>query len=79
MFMLIKQDFKLLQVGDYSFIIHKSAYHLFSVHLHVIYFKTRFFFSANEEIFSEILSGNHRFLILVIRFVTPHSCACLSH
>ena len=66
---------KVFKVGDYSLIIHKSAYHLFSV----LISKRGFSSLQTRKTVGEFLSGNHRFLILVIRFVTPHSCAYLLH
>ena len=65
----------LFKVGDYSLIIHKSAYHLFSV----LISKRDFSCLQTRKTFSEILSGNHRFLIPVIRVVTSHNWAYLLH
>ena len=66
-----EQSFK---VGDSSLIIHKSAYHLFSL----LISKRGFSSLQTRKTFGKILSGNYRFLIPVIR-VTPHSCAYPLH
>ena len=63
------------KVGDYSLKIHKSAYHLFSM----LISKRGFISLQTRRTFGEILSGNHRFLIPVIRVVTPHNWAYLLH
>ena len=63
------------KVGDKSLIIHKFAYHLFSV----LISKRGFSSLQTRKIFGEILSGNHRFLIPVRRIVTPHNWAYLLH
>ena len=52
-----------IKVGDYSLKIRKSAYHLFSVFIS----KRGFSFLQTRKSFSEILSGNHRFLRRGIR------------
>ena len=64
-------DFK---VGDKSLIIHKSAYHLFSL----LISKRGFSSLQTKKTFGKILSGNYRFLIPVIR-VTTHNCTYLLH
>ena len=64
-----------VKVGDYSLIIHKSAYHLFSVFIS----KRGFPSLQMRKTYGEILSGNHRFLIPVITVVTPHNWAYLLH
>ena len=64
-----------LKVGDYSLIIHKSAYHLFSV----LISKRHFPSLQTRKTFGEILSGNHRFLIPVITVVMPHNWTYLLH
>ena len=61
-----------VKVEDNSLIIHKSAYHLFSV----LISKRGFSSLQTRNAFGKILSGNYRFLIPVIR-VTPHNCAYL--
>ena len=63
--------YHILKVGAYNLIIHTF---IFGAH-----FKTRFFFSANEETFGKILSGNHRFLIPVRIVLAPHSFSYLLH
>ena len=73
-FIFIHTKYVMLKVGDNSLIIHKSAYHLFSL----LISKRGFSFLQTRKKFGKILSGNYRFLIPVIR-VTPHSCACLLH
>ena len=62
-------NFTRFKVGDYSLIIHKSAYHLFSV----LILKRGFPSLQTRETFGEILSGDHRFLIPVVTVVTPHN------
>ena len=58
-----------LKVGDKSLIIHKSAYHLFSL----LISKRSFPSLQTRKTFGEIMSGNYRFLIPVIR-VMAHNC-----
>ena len=55
-----KDQFK---VGDNSLIIHKSAYHLFSL----LISKQGFSSLQTTKIFGKIPSGNYRFVIPVIR------------
>ena len=64
-----------LKVGYYSLKVHESAYHLFSV----LISKRGFSSLQTRKTFGEMLSGNHRFLIPVIRVVTPHNWASLLH
>ena len=59
----------LLKVGDKSLIIHKSAYHLFSLPIS----KRGFPSLQTRKTFGKIMSGNYRFLIPVIR-VMAHNC-----
>ena len=61
-----------IKVGDKSLIIHKSAYHLFSL----LISKRGFSSLQTRKTFGEIVSGNYRFLIPVIR-VTADNCAYL--
>ena len=63
-----------LKVGDKSLIIHKFAYHLFSL----LISKRGFSSLQTRKTFGKILSGNYRFLIPVIR-VTTHNWAYLLH
>ena len=63
-----------VKVGDKSLIIHKSAYHLFSL----LISKRGFSSLQTRKTFGKILSGNSRFLIPVVR-VTTHNCAYLLH
>ena len=63
-----------LKVGDKSLIIHKSAYHLFSL----LISKRGFPSLQTRKTFGKIMSGNYRFLILVIR-VMAHNCEFLLH
>ena len=60
------------KVGDNSLIIHKSAYHLFSV----LISKRGFSSMQTRKTFGKILSGNYRFLIPVVR-VRPRNCVYL--
>ena len=70
----IFDKFSFSGIRDNSLIIHKSAYHLFSV----LISKRGFSSLQTRKTFGKILSGNYRFLIPVIR-VTPHNCAYLLH
>ena len=63
-----------LKVRDNSLITHKSAYHLFSV----LISKRGFSSLQAKKTFGNILSGNFRFLIPVIR-VTQHNCTYPLH
>ena len=63
-----------LKVGDKSLIIHKSAYHLFSL----LISKRGFSSLQTRKTFGKILSWNYRFLMPVIR-VTTRNCAYLLH
>ena len=60
------------KVGDKSLIIHKSAYHLFSL----LISKRGFPSLQTRKTFGKIMSGNYRFLIPVIR-VMAHNCEYL--
>ena len=62
------------KVGDKSLIIHKSAYHLFSL----LISKRGFPSLQTRKTFGKIMSGNYRFLIPVIR-VMAHNCEFLLH
>ena len=57
-----RQFFQLIKVGDKSLIIHKSAYHLFSL----LISKRGLSSLQTRKTFGKILSGNYRFLIPVI-------------
>ena len=63
-----------IKVGDKSLIIHKSAYHLFSL----LISKRGFPSLQTRKTFGKIMSGNYRFLIPVIR-VMAHNCEFLLH
>ena len=67
-------DWVQVKVGDKSLIIHKSAYHLFSL----LISKRDFSSLQTRKTFGKILRGNYRFLIPVIR-VRTHNCAYLLH
>ena len=62
-----------IKVRDYSLKIHKFTYHLFLVFIS----KRGFSSLQTRKSFSEILSGNHRFLRPSIRLVTPYNSAYL--
>ena len=64
----------ILKVVDNSLIIHKSAYHLFSL----LISKRGFSSLQTRETFGKILRGNYRFLIPVI-ILTPCNCTYLLH
>ena len=64
---------EVFKVEDYSLIIYKFAYYLFSV----LISRRSFPSLQTRKTFGEILSGNHRFLIPVITVVTPHNWAYL--
>ena len=63
-----------IKVVDYSFKIHKSGYHLFSVFIS----KRGFSSLQTKKSFGDILSGNHRFLRPSIRLATPYNSEYLN-
>ena len=69
-----RSNWSSFKVGDKSLIIHKSAYHLFSL----LVSERGLSALQTRKTFGKIQSGNYRFLIPVIR-VTPHNRTYLLH